>query len=457
VRLTLSAHLNQKPLSAEGRFGPMGKTPGQGGVPLELTADVLGQLKLKARGTVEDLLTAPRVRMEVELAEFSPRRLFAEIGQFLPATTDARVLERMSVKAGVIADAKAVAVSDAELELDDSKLKFTASAKEFAKPAITFDLQLDQINIDRYLPPPSAAGTVSPPSGQSTGPTRPKTDDAPLRKLVLNGKVKIGQLTVARAMAEDVSVTITANDGLFTLDPFTLKFYQGRAGGKTVVNIKGESAVTEAQLTLDRVQVNPLLKDVVDKDFLEGSAQARITLATVGADPARIKQSLNGRGNLVISDGAIVGVDLADMVRNVKTALGGEAKTGRKPRTDFAELIVPFTIVNGVFHTSETTLKSPLLRLQAAGRADLVKETLDFQVDPKVVGTIKGQGDEKDRTGLGVPVIVSGTFASLSFRPDLESLARDRLKQTLSPSASDAAPIKEKAGELIKGLLPGKK
>ena len=74
-----------------------------------------------------------------------------------------------------------------------------------------------------------------------------------------------------------------------------------------------------------------------------------------------------------------------------------------------------------MFHTSETSLKSPLLRLLATGKADLVKETLDFRIDPKLVGTIKGQGDRKDRSGLEVPIIVSGSFAHPSFRPDVES------------------------------------
>jgi AsmA protein len=85
-----------------------------------------------------------------------------------------------------------------------------------------------------------------------------------------------------------------------------------------------------------------------------------------------------------------------------------------------------------------------------------VKETLDFRVDPKLVSTIKGQGDAKDRSGLGVPILVSGTFASPSFRPDVERLAKDKLKDILSPSGAGAAPVKEKVGEIIKGLLPGK-
>ena len=143
------------------------------------------------------------------------------------------------------------------------------------------------------------------------------------------------------------------------------------------------------------------------------------------------------------------------MARNVKAALGGEVTSGPKPRTDFAELLTPFTIENGVFHTSDTSLKSPLLRLLAAGKADLVKETLDFRIDPKLVGTIKGQGDAKDRSGIGVPIIVSGSFANPSFRPDVESLAKDQLKKALSPSDTAGAPAAP--GDLIKRMLPKKK
>jgi AsmA protein len=457
VRLTLAATLNQKPLSAEGRFGPIGKNLGQGSVPLELTAEAFGQLKLKVKGNAENLLVAPLAHIELEAAEFSPRRLLAEIGQPLPPTADPKVLQRMTFKARINAGAKAVAVSDAVLVLDDSTLNLTAKATELIKPNIAFDLQLDHINIDHYLPPKPAASSSPPPTGQTAGMPPQKIDYAPLRKLVLNGNATIGKLTAAHATAEEVNLKITARDGILAFDPFALKLYQGTAVGKTAVNLKGESPAAEVQLNLDQVQINPLLKDLTGKDFLEGTTQGRIALSGSGEDPARIKRSLNGKGGFTLKDGAIVGVDLANMVRNVKAAFGAEMKAGSKPRTDFSEWIVPFTIENGVFHTPEASLKSPLFRLVAAGRADLVQETLDFRVDPKLVGTIKGQGDEKDRTGIGVPVKVSGTFANPSFRPDLESLAKDRLKQVINPSDGGSTPLKEKASDLLKGILPGKK
>jgi AsmA protein len=435
----------------------VGKNLGEGAVPLELTADAFAQLKLKVKGTVENLIAAPLASVTVEVAEFSPRKLLAAIGQPLPPTADAKVLERVSLKAGLRADAASVTVSDALLALDDSTLNFSAKASEFDKPNIGFDLSVDQIDFDRYLPPTSATGASPPPAGAPAERTPKKSDYKALRQLVMNGNAKFGKFVVNHARVEDVNLKIAAKDGILSLDPFSLKLYHGTAVGKTAVNLKGESPITDVQLNLDKVQISPLLKDVANKDFLEGTAKAQVALSMAGDDPSRIKQTLDGKGSLTLSDGAIVGVDLAGMVRNVKAALGGEVKTGAKPRTDFAELIVPFTIENGVFHTSETSMKSPLLRLLAAGEANLVKETLDFRVDPKVVGTIKGQGDEKDRSGLGVPVIVSGTFANPSFRPDVESLAKDKLKQVLSPSETGSAPLKEKADGLIKGLLPGKK
>jgi len=463
VRFSFSASFNQKPLAAEGRFGPVGANIGQAAVPLEIKTEAFDQLKLQIKGTVENLLAAPRASLAVEASEFSPRKLFAEIGQPLPATADAKVLERLAFTAAVQADAKAVSVSDGSLALDDSKLTFTFNAREFFKPDLTFDLKLDRIDLDRYLPPKAAVGQqkapegqAAPPGGQPASATAEKTDYTPLRRLVMDGRAAVGKLTVNSAKLEDVNLKVAARDGVLSLDPLTMKLYQGTAAGRTVVDVKGPSPVTDLQLHLDRVQVHPLLKDLAGKDFLEGAAKTQMTLSMTGDDPARIKQTLGGKGSFVVSDGAIIGVDLAGMARNVKAALGGEVKSGPKPRTDFAELLVPFTIDNGVAHTSETTLKSPLLRLLASGKADLVRETLDFRVDTKLVGTIKGQGDEKSRSGIDVPILVSGSFSNPSFRPDLEGIAKGELKKALAPLDAGEGKAKEKARDLIKGILPKK-
>ena len=177
-----------------------------------------------------------------------------------------------------------------------------------------------------------------------------------------------------------------------------------------------------------------------------------------GDDGPTIKKTLNGEGQVLFNDGAIVGIDLADMVRNVKAAFGLEQKPTQRPRTDFSELDAPFTIVNGVVNTPATSLKSPLLRIIAAGSANLVNETLDFRVEPKVVGTIKGQGDTEQRSGLMVPVLVSGTFSKPKFAPDLAGVAKQQLEKKVLGSEQgekllDKKGIEESAKGILKGIL----
>jgi AsmA protein len=148
------------------------------------------------------------------------------------------------------------------------------------------------------------------------------------------------------------------------------------------------------------------------------------------------------------------------MIRNVKSGLGLAEKTAEKPRTDFAELLVPFAIVNGVVDTSGTTLKSPLLRLSAVGKADLAQELLDFRIKPKVVGTIKGQGDTEERSGLMVPLVVSGAFSSPKIRPDLQGIigngvpGKEDLKELIPGDGTTDEKIKSIKKDL-KGLLKG--
>jgi AsmA protein len=201
--------------------------------------------------------------------------------------------------------------------------------------------------------------------------------------------------------------------------------------------------VSRLTLTAKDISVEPLLKDVLKKDFLAGDVKAEMNIEVKGDDPKTIKENLNGKGDLDFKDGAIVGIDLAGMVRNVKSAFGLENMPSEKPRTDFSELNAPFKLTNGVFDTPGTTLASPLLRLLATGKADLVRETLDFTVEPKLVKTLVGQGDTEKRAGLMVPVIVGGTFSKPTFRPDLEGMLKKGLEGGL-PKPSELEQMLKK-------------
>jgi AsmA protein len=461
VNLKFSAQLDKKPLSLEGVVGPVGTGLKEGKIALDLSLNALKLLAMRLKGNIENPIGNPGVDVDIELAEFSPRRLMSELGQEFPVTTtDPEAINRLSLKTHVKADAKNVTLTKGNLVLDQSKLTFSTSVAEFSKPNLKFDLDLDQINLDRYMPPKSEQ-TSKEKTSTPVEPAKKKPDYAPLRRLILDGALKIGKLTVNKAQIEDAVIQINAKDGIFNIDPLKLNMYQGNAAGKAVLNVAKDTPRSNLNLRLNNIQVGPLLQDVLEKDFLVGSTNADINLAMAGDDPERIKKTLNGKGELQFNDGAIVGIDLSAMARNVGAAFGMAKSGEERPRTDFTELLMPFTIKNGVVNTPQSSIKSPFIRITAVGSADLVKETLDFRVDPQAVATIKGQGDTVERSGIMVPVLVSGTFSQPTFRPDLSKAAQQRIEKEIFESKEvkkifekkELKPFEKEAKGLLKGVL----
>ena len=283
----------------------------------------------------------------------------------------------------------------------------------------------------------------------------------------MDGRIRAGQVTASGATVRDIVVRIVAENGIITIDPMDLKLYDGSVDANVVVNVQKDEPRTTVKLLADGIQAGPMITDVTKKEVIEGKLKSDLDIAVIGDVPDRIKQTLTGKGRLLFNDGAIIGIDLAGSVRNVKSKLGLGEKPTEKPRTDFAELKIPFTATSGLTNIDGTSLASPLLRVLMNGKVNLPKEELDVRVEPKFVATLKGQGDTEDRSGLMVPVLVTGTFASPKIRPDLKSmipgtgtqLSPEALKQKVLGSEGDPKTgietKKEDIKQQIKGLLPG--
>ncbi|SMC87325.1 AsmA protein [Desulfocicer vacuolatum DSM 3385] len=447
VAVDFSARVDNEPVSLSGQVGPVGNPPGKGSLPLDVTVKLLEDITLAVKGTIVDVTAAPRFELALDLANFSPRSLVTRLGKsdLLPSS-HGNSFNRFSVKADLSGDLSALSIVNGILVLDESTMAFSGGIKAFSKPDIRFDITIDELDLDQYLPPSKTATAPlvkessdkeSPGAASGSGeklktvgisPQR-KMDYTPLRKLVLNGRAAVKNLKVKEMVLRNVEMGIDADKGIFNLDPFTMDLYGGQMASAAIVNVQKNTPKGSLKLKTDKVRVGPVIQALSRKDFLEGALNAHVNLTFTGDDPDVIKQNLNGKGTLVFTDGAIVGVDLAGMVRNVKANLGLGEKTATKPRTDFAELKAPFILTQGLFHTPGITMMSPLIRLLVLGRADLVQETLDLKVQPKFVATLKGQGDTKERSGLTVPVLVTGTFDKPEFRPDMEALVKTSIPQ----------------------------
>ena len=450
IGLNFSAKADGQPFSLKGKVGPLGKDPGKGTLPLDLEIKILDQLTMSVTGKVIDPATLFQFDLALNVAPFSPRKLMEVMGQPFPVqTTDPSTLKSVSLKLNMKGDTQNISISSGSFDLDQSKITFSARAKEFSKPDLAFEMALDKIDADRYLPLTRGEKSVKA-AKKKPAQEKKKTDYSPLRKPVLKGDMRIGELKIKGAKLQEIRLTIKGRNGLFNIDPIAFKAYEGNLSTKATLDVRKDVPKTTVTLNVKDLQVRPLLKDVLQKEFLEGMTFAQVSLTTEGDDADGIKRTLNGKGTLQFRDGGIVGIDLTGMVQNLKTSFGLAEETEKRPRTDFSEFNVPFTLKNGLANTPGTQLVSPLLRVMAAGEADLVQEKLDFRVEPKFVASLKGQGDQKDRSGLMVPVLVSGTFASPKFRPDLQGMLKQQLKGGI-PQPEDLKKLLEGRESKVKG------
>ncbi|MFH1153561.1 MAG: AsmA family protein [Pseudomonadota bacterium] len=463
VRISFSAVVDGKIVGLSGTLGPLGKDPGKGTIPMDITVSALNQISLRLAGSVSQPASDPRFEMTLGLAPFSLRKLMVALGQEFPVKTkDPGVLDRIALDMKLKGDTKRVAISDGRLKLDDSTMDFTANATDFSKPDITVDASLDRLDVDRYLPPaesnsPAVAGSAGPDSAprETAG-----IDYAPLRKPIVDARFVVKTLKVHNATLEDLLVKVTGQKGVFNLDPLSMKLYQGTVSVKARFDARAEVPGTTVEFQTRGVSTGPLIRDVMAKDLLEGAMVADAALSFSGDTPESIQKNLDGKGELVFTDGAIVGIDLAGMVRNTASSFGLVNKDLEKPRTDFAELRVPFSIAGGIVQLLDAAMKSPLLRVTASGKVDLVRTSLDIKVDPKFVATLKGQGDAQNRKGLSVPVFVTGTFEKPKFEPDLAGILKNEMpdKKELKDLMEDKNLRKKKLKTLeqeAKGFLKG--
>jgi AsmA protein len=180
-----------------------------------------------------------------------------------------------------------------------------------------------------------------------------------------------------------------------------------------------------------------------------------------------MKRALNGTAKVQLRDGAVKGINIGEILRKARSALGGSQQqaaagegAGGKQQTDFTELSASFTIKNGIAHNEDLDARAPAFRLGGAGDINIPASTLDYVVKASIVATSQGQGGKErdDLAGLTVPVKLSGSFDDLKYQVDARALAGQAAKSQVGAKVKEQieqsrGKLEERIGDKLKGLL----
>lgn len=340
------------------------------------------------------------------------------------------------------------------------------------RPAIEAKLDIDKLDLNPYMPPPDQTSRPAAPGAGSGGAEQAEPQGWSDEPLDLSGlktadadlALTVGAIEVQKLKIGRTALDVVLNEGLLDANLKEMALYEGK--GTARIKVDGAASVPTVQKTLDisGVEALPFLTDAMGLDRIEGTANATLDVTTRGRSQKEMVSALAGDGKITFVDGAIRGVNLAAMVRNVSTAFL-DAEAGKAQKTDFAELGGTYTIEQGILTNKDLVLKSPLLRLNGAGTVNLPRKRVDYRITPKVVATIEGQGSA-DRKGLAVPVLVKGPWNQLSFQPDVAGAVTGALKdpegarRAIQELGKGGGDLKEqlkqiKPEDAIKGLFGG--
>ncbi len=372
-----------------------------------------------------------------------------------------------AIEAKVRTSLRGVHLSDMTVSLDDTTATGTlAIDTSDAKPKLVANLKVGVLDLNRYT---LAAATKTPEHSRTPALSKPVTSKPPVPKGFLapaetiedllrnetagGPKVKgytqrdgwssepisldaLGaldadaRLTVGQVRWREIKtgagiVTVALKGRVLRVNLDDMQFYDGKGRGVVTIDANAKPPTVGANISADGVAGLPLLKDAVGFDLVSGTAKVAVAVGAQGSNELALVESLNGKADIQIANGAIKGYNIAGALRAVS---GGQLQALNKApteKTDFSELSATFQIAKGVATNQDLRLLGPLVRLGGGGQISLPPRSIDYTLRPKLVGTIEGQGGNEKLAGLEIPVRITGPLSGPEIRPDVGSLLKD--------------------------------
>ncbi|MDH5893933.1 AsmA family protein [Vibrio splendidus] len=339
-------------------------------------------------------------------------------------------------------------------------------------PKVRFSLHSPNIDLDEFLGLGNTTETASTaPSGSAGGSTSNSGSSAPakevepdlsaLKTLDVKGDITIDKFKANNAKMQNVKTAFSVNRGIAELTSFTSNLYQGSISATAKLDARKTPATYTAKKKIRGVKVQPLLVDVANNDMLEGTGNIDVNVKGKSLTPTGIKKNLVGTIVINFEDGAVNGINVAQLIRENYAKIKGEKveSTNEAQKTDFSAMKATLKVDKGWVSTNDLSAQSPLLRVTGQGKANFINETVDFLVRTSIVGSLEGQGGKNidDLKDVTIPIKVTGQWADPKFALVFDDVLKQKAQKEIDRGVNKLTDkIKdEKTKEAVDGLLKG--
>jgi AsmA protein len=455
---------------------------------LQLTgvlAEVAGA-KLSGSFTGTEIIDAPKINGPLRLEPVVLRDWLPKLGVTLPKARDPAVFAKLSFASKVAVTKTSAQLDDVTLQLDDTTAKGMLGVADFAAKALRFDLSIDKLDADRYLPPPveGEGGKAKAAESSEPEPATPIPVEA-LRTLNARGQLKVNEAVFSGIQFTKLRLGINARDGKVRLNPSEASMYGGQYRGDIGIDATGPLARVTLDEHISSIDFAPLFRDFFETKRVSGKGTANIKLSGVGKTTDDIVNTLDGAIDFNVANGALEGTDLWWEIRRARAVIKQQPLPAAPttPRTPFSAMKGTATVKNGVLANNDLDIAMQYLKVTGQGNVDLPKSTLDYRLmaivmkfpqesaaaqtpaqsgatpapNPIPAPTQAGatpQAPEQDLVDAQIPVKITGKLSDPKVRPDLEGYLKGEVKKKIEQERGKVEQkVKEKLGDKLRDLL----
>ena len=264
-------------------------------------------------------------------------------------------------------------------------------------------------------------------------------DFAALREITARLGLELGSLVVSDDLElNSVVARARLDGGILEMSPLEAQLFGGRFDGRVEVNFNSEPPRVVVQPGLSGILIDQVAALSGQPAPVRGSGDMNLDLSFSGFELDEILASLDGSGRFSVAEGALLGVDIREMISqeltvsnlaNVSRAFGGE--------TRFDTFGGTLTARSGVLEIPDLNLVAADYGMSGRGTIDLGAGQVDYRLELELGEALKAQLPRSLRqaTEGRIPLAIAGPVREPTVMVDVAGIAeravRDQIERRL--------------------------
>lgn len=428
LKLDGSADWNGKPVKLEASASSLPalmEKSGDSNIELRVKSDLL---TLESKGAVSNKMYTGKI--DVRSSSLKSLQAWINPKSETPGVAGALAL----AAAGDIACSDTLCdAKNLDLTLDKMQAKGSVKyTKGSDRPNLDIKLAMNTLDLNTFMAPQKqadAAGWLMRDARAEavSGWSDEVIDLSGLRALNATAEISVDELLYKAVKVSKTIVRASLKNGHLEAGIADAGLYGGTGTLSATLDSAGAVPAFTTRIFLKAINAAALLKDADITDRISGKADFTMLVAAQGKSQRQMISDLQGSGNFKLNDGAIQGVNILNIARQLQSALTmGEGGGGSTPITDMNGT---YAIKDGIVNNQDLVMTTPDMRMGGKGTINLPARMINYRLEPQLVRNVKdAEGKTTQAAGLAVPVVIDGSLDHPHFRPDAAGVLKNALE-----------------------------